>query len=239
MGTLNTILQKLRHGLIVSCQALPGEPLHGAEIMARMAAAAEEGGAVGIRANGSADIRAIKSAVSLPVIGIIKRDYPGSEVYITPTLKEIDELLEAGADMIAFDATRQKRPEDSTLEQIVAFLHRSGTASMADISILEEALHAEALGVSCVSTTLSGYTPYSLQQEGPNFELLQSAVDCLSIPVIAEGRMNEPAQVQQALELGAYAVVVGSAITRPQLITGRFMAAIRKVAVNDGNDGSD
>ncbi|MEK5239414.1 N-acetylmannosamine-6-phosphate 2-epimerase [Paenibacillus sp. FSL L8-0470] len=239
MGTLNTILQKLRHGLIVSCQALPGEPLHGAEIMARMAAAAEEGGAVGIRANGSADIRAIKSAVSLPVIGIIKRDYPGSEVYITPTLKEIDELLEAGADMIAFDATRQKRPEDSTLEQIVAFLHRSGTASMADISILEEALHAEALGVTCVSTTLSGYTPYSLQQEGPNFELLQSAVDCLSIPVIAEGRMNEPAQVQQALELGAYAVVVGSAITRPQLITGRFMAAIRKVAVNDGNDGSD
>ncbi|MEK8215928.1 N-acetylmannosamine-6-phosphate 2-epimerase [Paenibacillus sp. FSL L8-0463] len=233
------MLQKLRHGLIVSCQALPGEPLHGAEIMARMAAAAEEGGAVGIRANGSADIRAIKSAVSLPVIGIIKRDYPGSEVYITPTLKEIDELLEAGADMIAFDATRQKRPEDSTLEQIVAFLHRSGTASMADISILEEALHAEALGVSCVSTTLSGYTPYSLQQEGPNFELLQSAVDCLSIPVIAEGRMNEPAQVQQALELGAYAVVVGSAITRPQLITGRFMAAIRKVAVNDGNDGSD
>ncbi|WP_445745047.1 N-acetylmannosamine-6-phosphate 2-epimerase [Paenibacillus sp. FSL L8-0470] len=236
---MNTILQKLRHGLIVSCQALPGEPLHGAEIMARMAAAAEEGGAVGIRANGSADIRAIKSAVSLPVIGIIKRDYPGSEVYITPTLKEIDELLEAGADMIAFDATRQKRPEDSTLEQIVAFLHRSGTASMADISILEEALHAEALGVTCVSTTLSGYTPYSLQQEGPNFELLQSAVDCLSIPVIAEGRMNEPAQVQQALELGAYAVVVGSAITRPQLITGRFMAAIRKVAVNDGNDGSD
>ncbi|WP_342481981.1 N-acetylmannosamine-6-phosphate 2-epimerase [Paenibacillus sp. FSL L8-0340] len=233
------MLQKLRHGLIVSCQALPGEPLHGAEIMARMAAAAEEGGAVGIRANGSADIRAIKSAVSLPVIGIIKRDYPGSEVYITPTLKEIDELLEAGADMIAFDATRQKRPEDSTLEQIVAFLHRSGTASMADISILEEALHAEALGVTCVSTTLSGYTPYSLQQEGPNFELLQSAVDCLSIPVIAEGRMNEPAQVQQALELGAYAVVVGSAITRPQLITGRFMAAIRKVAVNDGNDGSD
>lgn len=239
MGTLNTILQKLRHGLIVSCQALPGEPLHGAEIMARMAAAAEEGGAVGIRANGPADIRAIKSAVSLPVIGIIKRDYPGSEVYITPTLREIDELLEAGADMIAFDATRQKRPGDSTLEQIVAFLHQSSTASMADISILEEAVHAEALGVTCVSTTLSGYTPYSLQQEGPNFELLQSAVDRLSIPVIAEGRMIEPAQVQQALELGAYAVVVGSAITRPQLITGRFMAAIRKVAITDGNDGSD
>lgn len=221
-------MQKLRHGLIVSCQALPGEPLHGAEIMARMAAAAEEGGAAGIRANGAADVRAIKSTVSLPVIGIVKRDYPDSAVYITPTLREIDELLEAGADIIAFDATRQKRPGNCTLEQIVAFLNRSGTASMADVSVLEEAVHAESLGVDCVSTTLSGYTPYSLQQDGPNFELLQSAVGRLSIPVIAEGRMNEPAQVRQALELGAYAAVVGSAITRPQLITGRFMTAIRK-----------
>lgn len=239
MGTLKTIMQKLHHGLIVSCQALPGEPLHGAGIMARMAVAAEEGGAVGIRANGAADIRAIKSAVSLPVIGIVKRDYPGSAVYITPTLREIEELLEAGADMIAFDATRQKRPGDCTLEQITEFMRRSGIASMADISILEEAVYAESLGVDCVSTTLSGYTPYSLQQEGPNFELLHSAVERLSIPVIAEGRMNEPAQVRQALELGAYAAVVGSAITRPQLITGRFMAAVRKVAVNDGNDRSN
>lgn len=239
MGTLKTIMQKLHHGLIVSCQALPGEPLHGAGIMARMAVAAEEGGAAGIRANGAADIRAIKSAVSLPVIGIVKRDYPGSAVYITPTLREIEELLEAGADMIAFDATRQKRPGDCTLEQITEFMRRSGTASMADISILEEAVYAESLGVDCVSTTLSGYTPYSLQQEGPNFELLHSAVERLSIPVIAEGRMNEPAHVRQALELGAYAAVVGSAITRPQLITGRFMAAVRKVAVNDGNDRSN
>ncbi|KWX75350.1 N-acylglucosamine-6-phosphate 2-epimerase [Paenibacillus jilunlii] len=239
MGTLNTIIQKLHHGLIVSCQALPGEPLYGAEMMARMAAAAEEGGAVGIRANGAADVRAIKSAVSLPVIGIIKRDYPGSAVYITPTLREIEELLEAGADMIAFDATGQKRPEGCTLEQIVSFLSRNGTASMADISILEEAIHAEALGVSCVSTTLSGYTPYSLQQEGPNFELLQKAVERLSVPVIAEGRMIEPDQVRKAMDLGAYAAVVGSAITRPQLITGRFAAAIRRVEMNNGNDRPD
>ncbi|MNW56400.1 putative N-acetylmannosamine-6-phosphate 2-epimerase [compost metagenome] len=110
---------------------------------------------------------------------------------------------------------------------------------MADISILDEAIHAEALGVSCVSTTLSGYTPYSLQQEGPNFELLQKAAERLSIPVIAEGRMTEPDQVRKAMDLGAYAAVVGSAITRPQLITGRFAAAMRREGINHGNDGPD
>ncbi|WP_229696155.1 N-acetylmannosamine-6-phosphate 2-epimerase [Paenibacillus albidus] len=232
-----TILERIHGGLIVSCQALPGEPLHGADIMARMAAAAEEGGAVGIRANGAADARAIKQAVALPVIGIVKRDYPGSEVYITPTLREIDELLEAGADMIAFDATRQIRPEHCTLEQITAYLKQAGVSSMADISILEEAVYAESLGVSCVSTTLSGYTAYSVKQEGPDLELLQAAAERLSIPVIAEGRISQPAEVEAALDLGAYAVVVGSAITRPQLITERFAAVTRKVRMrNNGNE---
>lgn len=221
-------MEKVKGGLIVSCQALPGEPLHGAEIMARMALAAEEGGAVGIRANGADDIHAIKSAVSLPVIGIIKRDYPGSPVYITPTLKEIDRLLEAGADIIAFDGTGQNRPEGCTLEQIANYLNRNGAVSMADISILEEAVYAESLGVSCVSTTLAGYTPYSLQQTGPNFELLRRAAEQLSIPVLAEGRIQSPEQVRQALDNGAYAVVVGSAITRPLEITKRFAAAARK-----------
>lgn len=167
MRTLTkVVLEKLHLGLIVSCQALADEPLHGAAMMARMAAAAEEGGAAGIRANGAADVRAIKQTVSLPVIGIVKRNYPDSAVYITPTLREIDELLEAGADIIAFDATRQSRPENYTLEQITAYLNANKAVSMADISILEEALYAESLGVSCVSTTLSGYTTYSRQQEG-------------------------------------------------------------------------
>lgn len=238
MGTLsNTILEKLHLGLIVSCQALPDEPLHGPEIMARMAAAAAEGGAIGIRANGAADVRAIKRAVSLPVIGIVKRNYPDSAVYITPTLGEIEELLDAGADIIAFDATRQSRPGNCTLEQIIDLLNASPAASMADISTLEEALYAESLGVGCVSTTLSGYTPYSRQQEGPNLELLELAAQRLKIPVIAEGRISEPAQVEAALGLGAYAVVVGSAITRPQLITRQFAAAARKVRMN--NNGND
>ncbi|QUL58240.1 N-acetylmannosamine-6-phosphate 2-epimerase [Paenibacillus tritici] len=231
------ILESLHLGLIVSCQALPDEPLHGPEIMARMALAAEEGGAVGIRANGAADVRAIKQAVALPVIGIVKRNYPDSAVYITPTLREIEELLEAGADMIAFDATRLSRPGNCTLEQIIDLLNASPAASMADISTLEEALYAESLGVSCVSTTLSGYTPYSRQQEGPNLELLGQAAQRLKIPVIAEGRISQPAQVEAALNLGAYAVVVGSAITRPQLITRQFAAAARKVRMNDnGNE---
>lgn len=238
MGTLsNTILEKLHLGLIVSCQALPDEPLHGPEIMARMAAAAAEGGAVGIRANGAADVRAIKRAVSLPVIGIVKRNYPDSAVYITPTLGEIEELLDAGADIIAFDATRQSRPGNCTLEQIIDLLNASPAASMADISTLEEALYAESLGVGCVSTTLSGYTPYSRQQEGPNLELLELAAQRLKIPVIAEGRISQPAQVEAALGLGAYAVVVGSAITRPQLITRQFAAAARKVRMN--NNGNE
>ncbi|WP_258530681.1 N-acetylmannosamine-6-phosphate 2-epimerase [Paenibacillus taichungensis] len=222
------VLEKLHLGLIVSCQALSDEPLHGAAMMARMAAAAEEGGAAGIRANGAADVRAIKQTVSLPVIGIVKRNYPDSAVYITPTLREIDELLEAGADIIAFDATRQSRPKNHTLEQITAYLNANGVVSMADISILEEALYAESLGVSCVSTTLSGYTPYSRQQEGPNLELLGMSAQRLKIPVIAEGRISKPFQVEEALDLGAYAVVVGSAITRPQLITRQFAAVTRK-----------
>ncbi|WP_436836481.1 N-acetylmannosamine-6-phosphate 2-epimerase [Paenibacillus tritici] len=231
------MLESLHLGLIVSCQALPDEPLHGPEIMARMALAAEVGGAVGIRANGAADVRAIKQAVALPVIGIVKRNYPDSAVYITPTLREIEELLEAGADMIAFDATRLSRPGNCTLEQIIDLLNASPAASMADISTLEEALYAESLGVSCVSTTLSGYTPYSRQQEGPNLELLGQAAQRLKIPVIAEGRISQPAQVEAALNLGAYAVVVGSAITRPQLITRQFAAAARKVRMNDnGNE---
>ncbi|QLG42788.1 N-acetylmannosamine-6-phosphate 2-epimerase [Paenibacillus taichungensis] len=230
------MLEKLHLGLIVSCQALADEPLHGAAMMARMAAAAEEGGAAGIRANGAADVRAIKQTVSLPVIGIVKRNYPDSAVYITPTLREIDELLEAGADIIAFDATRQSRPENYTLEQITAYLNANKAVSMADISILEEALYAESLGVSCVSTTLSGYTTYSRQQEGPNLELLEMSAQQLKIPVIAEGRISKPSQVEEALDLGAYAVVVGSAITRPQLITRQFAAVTRKARMKRNGD---
>ncbi|CAG7657200.1 N-acetylmannosamine-6-phosphate 2-epimerase [Paenibacillus allorhizosphaerae] len=222
--------EQIRARLIVSCQALEDEPLHGSDVMAKMAKAAEIGGAAAIRANGADDVRAIRQAVPLPVIGLVKRNYPDSEIYITSTRREVDELIEAGASMIAFDATRRPRPSGETLESLIAYMHSRGVKMMADISTLEESAYAASLGVDCVSTTLSGYTPYSPQDPGPDLQLIREAVRALSIPVIAEGKIWDPSQAVQALEAGAYAVVVGSAITRPQLIAERYASAIRRAA---------
>lgn len=225
------VLSQVQHGLIVSCQALPGEPLHGADSMVKMARAAQQGGAVAIRANGAADVRAMKQTLSLPVIGLVKRDYDDSDIYITPTLREMEELVEAGADIIALDATLRPRPGGCKLKQLIDYAHEHGVTSMADISTLEEALHAASLGIGSVSTTLSGYTPYSTHIDGPDLELVRRASELLPVPLIAEGKIHAPEQVEEAFRLGAYAVVVGSAITRPQLITQRFADAARK-AVN-------
>ncbi|WDM22436.1 N-acetylmannosamine-6-phosphate 2-epimerase [Paenibacillus polymyxa] len=225
---LEGVLSKVQHGLIVSCQALPGEPLHGADSMVKMALAAQQGGAVAIRANGASDVRAIKQAISLPVIGLIKRDYDDSDIYITPTLREMEELVEAGADIIALDATLRPRPAGCKLKRLIDYAHEQGVTSMADISTLEEALHAASLGADCVSTTLSGYTPYSTQIEGPDLELVRRASELVPAPLIAEGKIYDPVQVEEAFRMGAHAVVVGSAITRPQLITQRFADAARK-----------
>ncbi|NMH83047.1 N-acetylmannosamine-6-phosphate 2-epimerase [Heyndrickxia coagulans] len=213
--------------LIVSCQALEDEPLHSPFIMSKMALAAKEGGAAGIRANSAEDIRAIKAETGLPVIGIVKRDYEGSEVYITPTKKEIDELLAVKPDMIALDATGRKRPGGETLSSLIGYIHEAGLPVMADISTEEEGLQAARLGADCVSTTLSGYTSYSPKQGEPDFALLKKLVDALTIPVFAEGHIDTPAEAKKALEFGAFAVVVGSAITRPQLITKKFAEAMR------------
>lgn len=160
-------------------------------------------------------MQAIKEATPAPVIGLVKRDYADSDIYITPTTKEADELIEAGASMIAFDATRRPRPEGETLEGLVAYIRSRGIRMMADISTLEEAVYAAALGVDCVSTTLSGYTSYSRQEEEPDFPLILEASRILSVPVIGEGRIWEPSHAVRALQAGAFAVVVGSAITRP------------------------
>ncbi|CAH0118179.1 MULTISPECIES: N-acetylmannosamine-6-phosphate 2-epimerase [unclassified Paenibacillus] len=222
------LFDRIRKGLIVSCQALENEPLYGAETMAKMAKSAAVGGAVAIRANGSQDIAAIKSVTNLPIIGIIKRDYQDSDVYITPTLEEIRQLMEVGVDLIALDATRRPRPNGETLESLIAYMKERGQKVMADISTLEEGLYAASLGVDCVSTTLSGYTPYSPQQPDPDYALVKEAAERLTIPVFAEGKIHTPSQAAQMLMIGAHAVVVGSAITRPQLITERYAAEIRK-----------
>jgi N-acylglucosamine-6-phosphate 2-epimerase len=211
-----------KRGLIVSCQALPGEPLFGDGIMAKMALAAEQAGAIGIRTNGVKDIADIKKSVSIPVIGLIKRDIPGSEVYITPTLKEVNEIMDAGADIVALDVTdRENRLQ--TAKQLIDHIHTMGKFVMADISTFDEGMQAEKLGADLVSTTLSGYTTYSRQQEGPDLELVKVLHASLQVPLVAEGRIWSPEEAVQALESGANFVVVGSAISRPQLITKRYV----------------
>lgn len=228
-------LEALKGKLIVSCQALENEPLHSSFIMGRMALAAEEGGAKGIRANSVTDINEIKKQTELPVIGIIKRDYDDSEVYITPTMKEVDELLTTSAEIIALDATKQTRPDNEKASDLVERIHRSGRLAMADISTLSEALQAEKDGFDLVSTTLAGYTSYSRKTDTPDFDLLKEIVQQVDVPVIMEGHTDTPEQVTKALELGAFSVVVGSIITRPQLITKRYVEAADK-AVRMEND---
>lgn len=224
---LNTILSQVHNRLIASCQALPDEPLFGSETMVKMAKATLEGGAAGIRANSPADVAAIRQAFpDVPLIGLYKHDLEGYEVRITPTLRHALALAEAGCDIIALDATLRPHPEGSTAVLIRQVKRETGLAVLADISTLEEGLAAEEAGADLVGPTLSGYTNYSPQQEEPDFELLKALVARLKVPIIAEGRIATPQQARQALELGAFSVVVGSAITRPQLITRQFVKAL-------------
>lgn len=227
------MIEKLKGKVIVSCQALEDEPLHSSFIMSKMALAAKAGGAAGIRANSVKDIQAIKEVCDLPLIGIIKRDYPDSDVYITPTNQEVTELLTTKAEIIALDATKRKRPQDERLKDLIQQIHAADRLAMADVSTFEEALAAEKDGFDIVSTTLAGYTEYSRKTETPDFELLKEIVDHVNIPVIMEGHTDRPEQVTKALEIGAYAVVVGSIITRPQLITARYVAAAKSVREGD------
>lgn len=221
------MLEKIKGKLIVSCQALEDEPLHSSFIMGRMAKAAKEGGAIGIRAQGVSDINEIKKVTGLPVIGIIKRNYEDSEIYITPTIKEIEELLGTECEMIALDATNRRRPNGENIKDLINCIHKGNRLAMADISTFEEGVQAEKLGFDCMSTTLSGYTPYSTQGEGVDFDLLEKLVKTVNIPVICEGKINTPEDLKKAFELGAYSAVVGGAITRPQQITRRFTKILK------------
>lgn len=225
---LPPLLARLTGGLIVSCQALPDEPLFGAEIMARMAVAARAGGAVGIRANTPPDVAAIRASVpDLPLIGLFKVVVPGFEdVYITPRLEDAVAVAAAGADIIALDATDRPHPEGSAADLIAAVKQATGRLVMADISTPEEALAAEAAGADVISTTLSGYTPYSPELAGPDLDLVGRLAARLRVPLVAEGRIATPEEARAALGAGAFAVVVGGAITRPQQIAARFARAL-------------
>ncbi|MFC5465063.1 N-acetylmannosamine-6-phosphate 2-epimerase [Lederbergia graminis] len=226
------MLEKVKLGLIASCQALEDEPLHSSFIMAKMALAASLGGAVGIRANSKEDILAIKKEVDLPVVGIVKRDYPDSEVFITATKKEIIELLESGCEMIAMDATLRKRPNGETLSDLVSFVRSEHPhiQLMADISTLEDAIGAEKLGFDCVSTTLYGYTEETKEHKlyDNDFSFIKDVLEKVKIPVIAEGNVITPEMAKTVISLGSYAVVVGGAISRPKQITERFVDAIKE-----------
>lgn len=225
------MLEQIKKGLVVSCQALENEPLHSPFIMSKMALAAKQGGAAGIRANSKKDIIAIKKEVDLPVVGIVKRNYPDSEVFITATKKEIDELGESGCEMIAMDATLRKRPNGETLAELVSYVREKypHIQLMADISSLEDALEAERLAFDCVSTTLYGYTEQTKGRKlyDNDFEFMKTIIKNIAIPVVAEGNIITPEMARRVLELGAYSVVVGGAITRPHQITSHFVDEIK------------
>ncbi|HLS64387.1 MAG TPA: N-acetylmannosamine-6-phosphate 2-epimerase [Ruania sp.] len=222
------MLEPLRGGLIVSCQAYPGEPMRHPETMAQVAASVVAGGAVAVRAQGLADISLVADRVDVPVIGIWKDGQTG--VFITPTLAHCREVLAAGADILALDGTQRERPDGLTLAETV---HRvraeTDVPVMADCDSLESALAAAEAGVDIVGTTLAGYTPTRPATDGPDLELLAEIVQVLpEVPVLAEGRIHTPAQARAAAQAGAYAVVVGTAITHPTTITGWFDAAVRR-----------
>lgn len=218
------LLEQMEGNIIVSCQALENEPLYGRDIMAKMAIAAQVGGAKGIRANGISDIKAIKAVVDLPIIGIIKEEYEGSDVYITPTLLEVKQVCEAGVEIIATDFTNRKRPRE-TLNEIVSFIRENypHVLIMADCSSKEDVDAAGALKADIIATTLSGYTAETAGIELPNIDLVHYASNTYNIPVFCEGGIRKVEDVQAAFRAGAHCCVIGGAITRPQEITKYFI----------------
>lgn len=224
------ILKQLKNKLIVSCQARVGWPMYGAEIMAAFAAAACQGGAAGIRATGTENIRKIKERVNLPIIGINKQFRDDFDVYITPTYESAREILEVGIEIIALDATPRKRPGGETVEEILYRIRENypNVLVMGEISTLDEAKRIIPMGIDLISTTLSGYTQESKEVKTVNLELIQEIHAITDIPIIAEGKIACENEAREALEAGAHAVVVGTSITRPEIITQRYVEVLQQ-----------
>jgi N-acylglucosamine-6-phosphate 2-epimerase len=222
---------RIKGQIIVSCQALPGEPLYVEEksIMYLMARAGKMAGTPAIRTSSIRDVIAIKEETGLPVIGLVKIQYPGFESYITPTMKEVDELAAAGSDVIALDCTLRQRGDGKTVNEFITEVRQKypDAILMADISTYDEGVNAWKLGIDIVGTTMSGYTPYSPKLDQPDYELVRRLSETLDVPVIGEGKIHYPDQAAKVLEAGAHAIVVGGAITRPLEIANRFMDAIK------------
>ncbi|MEU9321203.1 putative N-acetylmannosamine-6-phosphate 2-epimerase [Streptomyces sp. NPDC048295] len=224
--TAQELAAALRGKLIVSCQAPPGDPMRETGTLVRLARSAVAGGGAAIRANEPEVVAAIAGAVDLPVIGLWKDGDVG--VYITPTVRHALAIVEAGADVVAADATDRPRPDGSTFAELVAAVHGAGALVMADVSTLAEGVTAAGQGADFVSTTLSGYVPGSPEQTGPDLALVAGLAAAIDVPVVAEGRINTPGEAAEALARGAHSVVVGTAITAPTALTARFVAGIAR-----------
>ena len=226
---MNNIINQLKGTVVVSVQAMPSEPLYLEKCMAAMMKSVVNGGASALRVAGARDVKNAKRLFHVPVIGLTKPNQIPKNwkeiVYITPTVKDVIELIEAGADIVATDATQRKRPNDEKLQDLIKYIHINKRLAMADISTVEEGIKSAELGADILSTTLAGYTLESADSPSnePDFELLKQLTSKTNLPVVLEGRIWEPEQVNKAFELGAHCVVIGSAITRPQLITKRFV----------------
>jgi len=230
MKNKEEIFESIKNEVIVSCQALPEEPLHSSYIMGRMAYAAFLGGTKGIRANSVVDIKEIKKTVNLPIIGIIKKVYGDCPVFITPTMAEIDALSEEGVEIIALDATSRIRPDGKTIREVFPEIREKypNQVFMADCSSYEDAKIATELGFDCLGSTLAGYTEETKGTKLPDIELIRRMVTNFNLPVIAEGGISTPEELKEVFQQGVHAAVVGSAITRPMEITKRFINAVKK-----------
>jgi N-acylglucosamine-6-phosphate 2-epimerase len=218
------ILESIHGGLVVSCQAYPGEPMRDPDIMTAVARAAVLGGAVGIRAQGLEDLDAIRASTSVPLIGLVKVGADG--VFITPTVADCVSVAQTGADIVALDGTARSRPDGSSLQDCFDAIHAHGALVMADCGSLADAAASLGAGADCLGTTLAGYTGDRPRTQGPDFDLVSELVAATDVPVLAEGRIRTPEDALRCLRQGAFAVVVGTAITHPTSITNRFARAL-------------
>jgi N-acylglucosamine-6-phosphate 2-epimerase len=227
MTTTTTFPASLKNKLIVSCQALPGDPLDHVDVLRRMAISVIRGGAGGLRANGAEHIAAFRQETSLPIIGIVKQ-YENGEPYITSDFASASSAALAGADIIGLDCSVRRPASSEPWSQLIPRIQQElSKPVLADIATLDEALAAEQIGVNAVATTMFGYTPETAGHRSVNWPLVEQLVKSLQVPVIVEGHIREPEQVRRAFGLGAFAVVVGAAITQPESITARFVKTIQ------------
>lgn len=226
MNPARAELDRLRGGLVVSCQAPPESPFRAPTLMATMARAAVAGGAVGIRADGGDDVAAIRRAVDVPVVGIRKVSDGAGGVFITPSVASAREVLAVGCRLVALDGTTRERPGGERLAEVIGAIHAADAVALADVVTMADARHALASGADAIGTTLSGYTPDSPTSDEPDFALLAALIGFAPVPVFGEGRFWTPDQVGRAIDLGASFVVVGTAITNPVEITRRFVGAV-------------